>query len=101
LIGVIHAYGKIDQNAQNTVVMAHEIFHTVGASDKYAYQNNQPIYPSGYAQPKQKPLYPQRYAEVMAGRIPHSQTQSTMPKQLRFCMVGKTTAFEINWLTEP
>lgn len=100
LIGVIHAYAKVEQNAQNVIVMAHEIFHTVGASDKYSYQNNQPIYPIGYAKPEQKPLYPQHYAEIMAGRIPRTQTQSRIPKDLRFSMVGETTAIEINWLTK-
>lgn len=98
LIGVIHAYADVQQNRQNALVMAHEIFHTVGASDKYSYQDNQPIYPAGYATPKQQPLYPQRYAEIMAGRIPRSQTQSQIPKDLRFCQVGETTAREINWI---
>lgn len=100
LIGVIHAYANVQQNPQNSVVMAHEIFHTVGASDKYSYQDNQPIYPVGYAKPDQKPRYPQRYAEIMAGRIPQSQTQSRIPKDLRFCQVGETTAREINWITQ-
>ena len=101
LIGIIHAYADQAHNSQNSLVMAHEIFHTVGASDKYSYQNNQPIYPVGYAHPEQKPLYPQRFAEIMAGRIPHSQTESSMPKDLRFCLVGESTAKEINWVSGP
>jgi len=101
LIGVIHAYADPIQNSQNALVMAHEILHTVGASDKYADQNNQPIYPVGYAKPTQVPLYPQRFAEIMAGRIPLSQTQSTIPKTLRFSLIGETTAREINWVSTP
>ena len=101
LIGIIHAYAKPEQNAQNALVMAHEIFHTVGATDKYDYQNNQPIYPIGYAKPTQIPVLPQRYAEIMAGRIPISRSESTIPKDLRFCIVGETTAEEINWITTP
>lgn len=37
----------------------------------------------------------------MAGRIPQSQSQSDMPNDLRFCLVGETTAREINWISEP
>ncbi len=101
LIGIIHAYADQDSNSQNSLIMAHEILHTVGASDKYTYQNNQPIYPSGYAHPEQDPLYPQHFSEIMAGRIPLSQTQSRMPKYLRFCIVGESTAKEINWISTP
>lgn len=98
LIGIIHAYADTKQTAQNSVVMAHEILHTVGASDKYD-SNNQPIYPWGYAKPEQKPLFPQRYAEIMAGRIPLDEYSSKIPKNLKFTLVGKTTAKEINWMT--
>jgi hypothetical protein len=97
LIGIIHAYADSKQNQQNAVVMAHEILHTVGATDKYD-GNNQPIYPWGYAKPDQKPLYPQRYAEIMAGRIPISDQSSKMPDTLKFTHVGKKTAEEINWI---
>ena len=51
LIGIVHAYAKPKQTRQNAIIMAHEILHTVGASDKYSYQDNQPLYPNGYAQP--------------------------------------------------
>lgn len=54
LIGIIHAFASRKQNKQNAIVMAHEILHAVGASDKYDYRNNQPIYPQGYAQPNKK-----------------------------------------------
>ncbi|NOQ93567.1 MAG: hypothetical protein GQ547_02900 [Methylophaga sp.] len=101
LIGIIHAYAKQTQNKQNSIVMAHEILHTVGASDKYSPQNNQPVYPHGYAKPEQSPIYPQRYAEIMAGRIPISSSQAKMPKDLRFCLIGEQTAREINWITTP
>lgn len=100
LIGVIHAFADTRQNPQNAIIMSHEILHTVGASDKYGY-NNQPIYPEGYAKPEQKPLYPQRNAEIMAGRTPLSKIESKIPKSLRYVLVGKTTAEEINWLMTP
>jgi len=98
LIGVIHAYADNQQNGQNQIVMAHEIFHTLGASDKYD-QHNQPVFPDGYAKPQQKPLYPQRYAEIMAGRRALSKNSAEMPKRLRHVVVGQATAKEINWLT--
>ena len=97
LIGVVHAFADPLQNHENNVVMAHEILHTVGATDKYD-QHNQPLYPIGYAQPHKTPLYPQQFAEIMAGRIPLSETQSKMPPDLNEVVVGKVTAREIHWL---
>lgn len=97
LIGVIHAYASKKQSQQNTVVMAHEILHTVGASDKYD-EGNLPIYPIGYAEPEREPLYPQRYAEIMAGRIAITPDQASMPKSLRAAKVGTATAKEISWI---
>ncbi len=97
LIGVIHAYASDKQSQQNAVVMAHEILHTVGASDKYD-ANNLPIYPVGYAEPARQPLHPQRYAEIMAGRIAIDNHKAKMPGSLRAVKVGMTTAKEINWI---
>ena len=99
LIGVIHAYADSRQNGQNQIVMAHEIFHTVGASDKYDH-NNQPVFPQGYAKPQQKPLHPQRFAEIMAGRRALSKNSAEMPKNLRHLVVGEATAKEIHWITD-
>lgn len=98
LIGVIHAFADKRQNAQNTVVMTHEIFHTVGASDKYD-QFNQPLYPDGYVQPDKSPLHPQKYAEIMAGRMAVSDQKAIMPSTLKQVRVGKATAREINWIS--
>ncbi|MFW5451458.1 MAG: hypothetical protein ACKE9I_07660 [Methylophagaceae bacterium] len=100
LIGVIHAFADKRLNPQNALVMSHEVLHTVGAIDKYDY-NNQPVYPIGYADPSQTPLYPQRFAEIMAGRIPVSERKAKIPKTLRHVLIGEATAKEINWLTTP
>jgi len=97
LIGVIHAYAYEQQKAQNAVVMAHEILHTVGAIDKYD-NNNLPIYPVGYAEPERQPLHPQRYAEIMAGRIAIDTHKAKMPASLSDTKVGTATAKEINWI---
>lgn len=98
LIGVIHAFASTRQNQQNAVVMAHEILHTLGATDKYG-PDNLPDYPDGYAEPDKKPLYPQRYAEIMAGRIAINDNEARMPASLRAARVGAMTASEINWLS--
>ena len=96
LLGVIHAYADTKQQKQNAVVMAHEILHTVGASDKYD-SDNLPLYPTGYVEPDKDPLYPQRFAEIMAGRIAIDSVTATMPSSLRAVRVGPLTALEINW----
>lgn len=97
LIGVVNAYGQTQQTRQNNIVIAHEILHTVGASDKYNFHGS-PEYPLGYANPNREPLYPQRYAEVMAGRIPTSPYSSYMAPSLKSVRINALTASEIAWL---
>jgi len=96
LIGVIHAFATPSQSKQNQIVMAHEILHTVGASDKYI-RSGYPIYPDGFIKPNRQPRYPQLYAEVMAGRRALSATQAEMPSDLRLVKIGPKTAEEIRW----
>ncbi|MGR9100601.1 MAG: hypothetical protein ACU826_08540 [Gammaproteobacteria bacterium] len=99
LLAIVHAFASPDQNEQNNIVIAHELLHTVGATDKYD-NNEEPSYPDGYAAPDQKPLFPQRYAEIMSGRIPLSPRTSRMASSLDECVVGRKTAMEINWLRQ-
>lgn len=97
LIGVVHAFARPDQNAQNNVVITHELLHTLGATDKYDAEL-QPIYPDGYAEVDgTEPHYPQNAAEIMAGRIAVSPTRAIMPASLHACVIGAKTAFEIQW----
>ncbi len=96
LFGLVHAYAQARQNAQNNVVIAHELLHTLGASDEYDTQL-QPRYPDGFADPDTQPHYPQDAAEIMAGRIPLSPTVSRMPGDLEHCVIGAKTAWEIGW----
>jgi hypothetical protein len=98
LIGVVNAYASRDYSGRNNVVIAHELLHTLGATDKYDLVGGQPLYPEGYAQPEREPLYPQQMAEIMGGRIPLSSTQSDIPGSLKRTVIGRTTAREINWL---
>ncbi len=97
LIGVVNAFSSPAQAQRNNVVIAHEFLHTVGASDKYNPQSNQPLYPEGFAEPDRDPLYPQQYAEIMAGRIPMTSHNAVMPASLSKCIVGPLTAREIRW----
>lgn len=97
LIGVVHGFASRSMAAQNNVIIAHELLHTLGATDKYDLATNQPVYPAGYAEPAREPRYPQRKAEIMAGRTPVSSSESEMPAGLKFTLVGEQTALEINW----
>lgn len=97
LLSIVHAFASKEQESQNNIVIAHELLHTVGATDKYNV-DNQSVFPDGYANPEQKPLFPQLQAEIMSGRIPLSSTASKMAESLQDCIIGEKTAEEINWL---
>ena len=96
LLGVVNAFAAPAQADQNNIIIAHELLHTVGATDKYA-PGGEPLYPHGYAEPDRMPLYPQRRAEIMAVRIPRAPNVSEMAASLELVMVGAQTAREINW----
>jgi hypothetical protein len=94
---VAHLFATREQNAQNNIVIAHELLHTFGATDKYDPQTGAPSYPDGFADPGQQPRYPQLRAEIMAGRTPVSAEEAVMPDSLAQAMVGPLTAREIGW----
>ncbi len=100
MIGVVHAFAARGYTQQNNFVIAHELLHTLGATDKYDPATNQPLYPDGYAQPERRPLYPQQLAEIMGGRTPRSASASEMPASLEQTVVGRRTAREISWIKE-
>jgi hypothetical protein len=96
LIGVVHVFADPRQQSQNNIVIAHELLHTLGATDKYD-QEGRPVYPIGYADPEQ-PQSARRYqAEIMAGRLIDGAGHAVMPKSLEQCLIGPTTAHEINF----
>jgi hypothetical protein len=97
LLVVVHAFASIDQDQQNNIVIAHELLHTVGASDKYN-SDGGPEFPHGYAEPNQQPLYPQNMAEIMAVRMALSEHSAQMAENLEQCIIGDKTAREINWV---
>ena len=97
LLGVVYAFATPTMNGSNDVVIAHELLHTVGASDKYAPGTNAPLYPQGYADAMQAPLYPQLRAEIMAGRRAIRTDEAEQIDNLDEAVVGNATATEIRW----
>ncbi len=96
-IGLVNAFAGGGMGGSNNVVIAHEMLHTFGATDKYDPSTNQPRFPDGYADPAREPRLPQEYAEIMAGRIPVSGSQAEIPRSLGETLIGPATAAEINW----
>ena len=97
MYGVVHAFGSRPHEGSNAVVIAHELLHVLGASDKYDPATGLPSVPVGLADPQQQPLYPQPAAEIMAGRVALSPTTARIPRSLAQCIIGPATAIEIGW----
>jgi hypothetical protein len=98
-IAVANLFASREAHATNQIVLAHELLHTLRATDKYSLATNLPAYPAGYAAPEARPLLPQSQAELMAGRIPLDEQRADMPSGLREVVIGATTAHEIGWPT--
>ena len=99
LTAVVHVFASRAQEAQNRIVMAHELLHTFGATDKYDLATGLPEYPDGFADPQAVPLYPQQLAEIMAVKTPLSPTEARMPDSLESERIGPLTAREIGWVS--
>jgi hypothetical protein len=96
-IGVVHAPAGSADHGWTQLAIAHELLHTVGASDKYRL-GQPPPFPDGFADPQQEPRYPQHRAEIMAGQIPLAENGAFTPAHsLADCVVGAATATEIGW----
>ncbi len=78
-------------------VASHELFHTLGASDKYDAEGHTVI-PTGLASPLQEPLFPQARAEVMARNRPIAPGSEQPPEVLGELGVGPVTAQEVGWV---
>ena len=50
-----------------------------------------------FADPDARPLYPQQRAEIMAGRIPISETRAEIAEGMKQVVIGAKTAREISW----
>lgn len=97
LIGVVYAFAAPTMTATNDVVIAHEMLHTLGATDKYDPATDQPLFPTGYGDPRQQPLLPQLKGEIMAGRIMVTPTLWEQIPTLDDAVIGDATAAEIRW----
>jgi hypothetical protein len=97
-MGLVQVFASPADHGANTVVIAHELLHTLGATDKYDLATLQPRYPEGYAEPKLEPRLPQTRAELMAGRIPVGADTADIPAALDQTLIGPLTAREIGWI---
>lgn len=96
LMGIAHLFASPEMSGSNLMVIAHEFLHTLGATDKYD-ADSQPLFPDGYAEPDREPRHPQAAAELMAGRIPLSESTAEIPASLRQVVIGPLSAQEIGW----
>lgn len=97
LMAIAHLYADPGAAGSNRVVLAHELLHTLGATDKYDRATGQPTVPDGLGDPSQSPRYPQHFGEIMAGRIAASAGAASVPEDLSRMLVGPVTAQEIGW----
>lgn len=97
MIGITQLFADKRAAGSNQVIIAHELLHTLGATDKYQ-ADNMPQYPEGFADPELEPRYPQHFAEIMGGRIPLAPNNARIPDSLEEVLVGPMTATEIGWV---
>jgi hypothetical protein len=98
MIGRINVFATQGMAGSNAVIVAHELLHTLGATDKYDFATNLPRFPEGYAEPDRSPRLPQAFAEIMGGRIPVSETRADIPESMDRVLIGAATAAEIGWV---
>jgi hypothetical protein len=77
-------------------VIAHELFHTLDATDKYDEGGHTRV-PDGLAEPDLAPRFPQRLVEVMAQGRPTSPTEEKTLDVIDELAVGPATAREVGW----
>lgn len=81
-------------------VVAHELFHLLGAADRYGPDGLASI-PDGLGDPDRDPLYPQDGAEVMSRARVIEPGVEEPPSDIGELRVGPRTAAEIGWLPAP
>lgn len=97
-IGRVNLFGDEKYAKQNLVILAHELLHTLTATDKYDLNTTVPTFPDGFAEPNKHPLYPQDFAELMGGRVPINEVRAEIPISLDHTVIGHKTAHEIGWI---
>lgn len=99
-LAVVNLPAAESHRGYGQVLLAHEILHTVGATDLYHPATGLPQFPAGYAEPDLEPRYPQNQAELMAGRIPIAPGRAVQAMHLDDVRIGSRTAREIGWVTD-
>jgi len=97
--GVVFSPLGPDDIARCSTHIAHELCHTLGATDKY--RGDRSVFPQGFADPNRNPPYPQEYAEIMALAIPVAPGREIPADDLGDCVVGARTAEEMGWKDSP
>ena len=97
MMAIIKNYANNNFSKRNNVIIAHEMLHTLGATDKYDPYTLQPYFPQGYANPELGKTHRQTKCEIMGGRTPLSEDIAVVPNSLNECLIGKETAREIGW----
>ncbi len=95
-VGAIRAHALDDELTLSLTAVAHELFHCLGALDKYD-PGGHARTPEGLAEPDRSPPLPQRFAEVMVGEVPLGPAQGRLPTSLSEVRVGPVTARELRW----
>jgi hypothetical protein len=95
MFGIVNAYTGRRYRGANNMIIAHELLHTLGASDRYDLATGQPTVPDGLADAGKKPLYPQSAAEIMGGRIALAADDAVIPQSLVYVVLGPATAAEV------
>lgn len=96
-VGVARVDLSVETVDLSLFVAAHELFHTLGATDKYDAEGRTQR-PFGLPDPDRDPMLPQLSAEVMARNRVVSPTLEIPPDDLEQLSVGPWTAREIGWL---
>ncbi|MBL8447943.1 MAG: hypothetical protein JNJ44_11075 [Zoogloeaceae bacterium] len=96
-MALVQVFASPADQGGNQVVTAHELLHTLGATDKYDPETLMPRFPDGFAEPTREPRIPQERAELMAGRIPVGAQTADIPTSLAQTLIGPATAREIGW----
>jgi len=96
-IGIVQAPIGEANLGWTELAVAHELLHTLGATDKYDAEGL-PRVPDGLANPDQEPPEPQERCEVMSGSVPVEVGKARLARSLEECVVNRFTAAEIGWV---
>lgn len=63
IIGFVKLYADAKYADKNIMILAHELLHTLTATDKYNLVNTLATFRNGFVKSENQPLYPQDLAE--------------------------------------